>query len=298
MHTIRILQQLWRRRRFLAAVSVLAVLAGMAVMYKLPSLQSRSYDVGVATGSILLDTPNSQVVALAPKGFETLGVRANVLASLMVGGAVESAIAQQAGLHPNQLNGATDAATQGSVAFGGSLPVSSKAPSGPHAYILTTHTLTDLTNDPLPIIEFSAQAPNPAGALRLANATITGLREYLGTKAATEGIPEAGRLQITSLGVPQVTTQSDGPTALIAILAIILVFALGCAAIVGFPMLARSWRAAEALEEQEGDAAVADDFEVEPGAVRGDASETPVSAAGSNGAATGTSEDQLVAARG
>lgn len=265
MHTIKILRQLSLRRRLVAIMGVLAVLAGMAVMFKLPSLQKRSYDVGVATGQLLLDTPDSQVVALSPKGSDTLGVRANVIASLMVGGTVEAAIAQQAGLNPNQLGGTTDAATQGSAGFGGAIPVSSQPRSGQNAYILTTHTLIDQTNNPLPIIQFTTQGPNAAGALRLANATITGLQAYLNTKAAAEKIPEAGRLRITGMGTPQVTTESRGPTALIAILAATVVFVLGCAAIVGLPILARGWRAAAAIEEQESDGTLAPDDEVEPG---------------------------------
>ena len=254
------------------AVGLLALLTGIAVMYKLPSLQKRSYDVGVATGQLLIDTPDSQVVALAPKGLDTLGVRANLIASLMAAGAVQSAIAQQAGLHPGQLAATTDAATLGPVASGISSPVSATPSSRQDAYILTTHTLSDLSNDPLPIIQFTAQAPNPAAALRLANATITGLREYLNTKAATDQIPEAGRLRVSDTSVPQVTTQSRGPTAPMAILAAVLVFVVGCAAIVGFPVLARSWRAAEALKEPDEDpVALAPDYEEELGPTAGEA---------------------------
>jgi hypothetical protein len=307
MNAIKILRQLWHRWRLLAVVAAIAVLAGMAVMYKLPSLKSRSYDVSVATGQILLDTPNSQVVALSPKGSDTLGYRANLIASLMVGSTVESAIAQQAGLHPSQLSGTTDAAALAGT-YGGSPPVSSEVPSGPNAYILTTNTLTDLANDPLPIIEFSAQALNPAAAMRLANATIAGLRDYLATKAAAERIPDAGRVQINSVGVPQITTRSHGPTAMIALLAAILVLALGCAAIVGFPVLARSWRAAEAFEGHKGDAAAAADSDgaLQPalgvsqasrGSVRGAVAEVPAADALSNGAAAGMSEDRVVPGR-
>lgn len=272
MPTIKILRQLWLRRFLVAAVGVLAVFAGMMVMFKLPSLQQRSYDVGVATGQLLLDTPDSQVVALSPKGSDSLGVRANVIASLMVSGSVGAAIAQHAGLSPNQLGGTTDAATQGSATFGGATPVSSQPPSGRNAYMLTTHTLTDLTNDPLPIIQFTTQGPNAAGALRLASATISGLQAYLDTKAATEKIPEAGRLRITGMGSPQATTESRGPTAPIAILLAIVVFVLGCAAIVGVPMVARSWRAAKSFEDGEREPTLApDDLDLKPDEGHGNA---------------------------
>lgn len=310
MRSIKILRQLWRHKLLVVAVGLVATIAGMVVMFKLPSLQSRSYVVSVATGQILLDTPDSQVVAVSPKGSDTLGVRAGLIASLMVGGTVESAIAQHAGLSLSQLGGKTGAATQGPALLGGSSPVSSATPSGPDAYVLTTNTLTDNTNNPLPIIQFTAQAPNSAAALRLANATITGLREYLDSKAATERIPDAGRMRITGIGAPQVTTQTRGPTALVAILVVLFVFALGCAAIVGLPMLARSWRAAGAFEEQErdparapdgtlgldsilgGEATLAPDYDAGLDGVRNHAHESLVSAAGSNGSSTATSVDQ------
>ena len=91
MDTVTILRDLWRRRLLVVGVAIVAVLVGVAVMYKVsfpPKLESRKYEVGVATSSILVDTPNSQVVEVAPKGSDTLGVRANLLASLMTDGVI------------------------------------------------------------------------------------------------------------------------------------------------------------------------------------------------------------------
>ena len=50
-------------------------------------LKYSGYLVGVATTRVLIDTPSSQVVDVSPKGSDTLGVRANLIASLMVDGA-------------------------------------------------------------------------------------------------------------------------------------------------------------------------------------------------------------------
>jgi hypothetical protein len=297
MFTIKILHQLWNRRRLLAVAGLVAVLAGFAIMFQLPSLKPRSYTVGMATGQILLDTPDSQVVTLSPKGSESLGLRASVIASLMVGGEVESAIARQAGLKPSQLGGSTQAATEGSATFGSGTPVPARTPSGPDAYILTTQTLTDTTNNPLPIVAFTAEGPNAAAALRLANATITGLRNYLNTKAATERIPDAGRLQVTGVGVPQVTSESRGPTLPVAIIAVIMVFAVGCAAIVGFPMLRRSWRVAGELEKREGEPAIASDSAPGVGGLRAATPDADtVSPGGSSGTARLASDERLAPA--
>src|SRR5262245_43707122 len=111
MDTVTILRDLWRHRLLVAGVYLLAVLAGVAVLYKIsfpPKLEGRKYDVGVAQARILLDTPSSQVVDVAAKGSDSLGVRANLIASLMVDGNVEAAIARRAGLQPDTLIGMTD----------------------------------------------------------------------------------------------------------------------------------------------------------------------------------------------
>jgi flagellar basal body-associated protein FliL len=234
MDTVTILRELWRLRRFVIGVCLLALLAGTAVVYS-------KYEVGVATAQILVDTPNSQVVEVAPKGYDTTGVRANLLASLMVDGVVKSAIAARAGLQPNQLVGVDNAAVDPG-------PVSA-APVGPHAFVLTTQVPTDSVGDELPIIELDAQAPNSAEAARLANAAIAGLSDYLDSKAALQRVPDAARLQVTGLGVPQATTAAHGASIAVAIAVAIVVFLLGCAGILGVLALVRGWRAASAREQ-------------------------------------------------
>ena len=65
--------------------------------------EPRQYTVGVATARVLVDTPQSQVIKVDPKGSDTLGLRASVLANLMVEGEARAAIARRAGLKPRQL---------------------------------------------------------------------------------------------------------------------------------------------------------------------------------------------------
>jgi hypothetical protein len=252
MDTVTILRDLWRHRFLVVAVYLVALLVGMSVIYKIPSFESRNYQVGVATARILVDTPSSQVVEVAPKGSDTLGVRANLLASLMVDGVVKQAIARRAGLAPNKLIGVTDAATE---------PAPVSAPAGPGAFVLTTKVLTNNSGDQLPIIELDAQAPDRAAAARLASATIAGLRDYLDSRAALQQVPDADRLQVTGLGAPQATTEVRGPAKALAIAAVILVFALGCALILGVLALVRGWRAAAARERFDGDLLLEDDLD-------------------------------------
>ena len=249
MNTVTILRDLWSLRRVVATMALLAVVAGTAVMYKIsfpPDIQGRRYEVGIATARILVDTPSSQVVEVAPKGSDSLGVRANLLASLMVDGVVKSAITRRAQLPPSKLIGITDTESEPS-------PASTKPP-GRRALVLKTHVATNADGAQLPIIEVEAQAPDRATARRLGSAAIDGLRDYLDSKAAQQRIPNVDRLQLTGLGAPQVTTQGRGPTAVMAVAVAVIVFLLGCAWILGMLALSRAWRAATVREQLEADA--------------------------------------------
>ncbi len=244
MDTVTILRDLWRLRRAVVIVAMLALVAGTAVLYKIsfpPNLESRRYDVGHATARILVDTPSSQVVEVAPKGSDTLGVRANLLASLMVDGVVKSAIAHRAGLPPSDLVGISEAASE-------PVPVT-KAPSR-RDFVLTTRVLTNTGGDQLPIIEIEAQAPDRPGAARLGAAAIAGLRDYLDSKAARQQVPDADRLQVTGLGAPQADTEVRGPAPAIAVLVVLVVFGFGCLWMLIVLALVRNWRSASARDEE------------------------------------------------
>src|SRR4051794_15408554 len=95
------LRDLWRQRVLVAVFALVALIAGGLLAFR-PGLppESRQYRVGSATARILVDTPDSQVVALSPRGLPTLAARASLLASLMTEGDVKDAIAKSAGLRP------------------------------------------------------------------------------------------------------------------------------------------------------------------------------------------------------
>jgi hypothetical protein len=238
MELVTILRELWRLRLLVVVVALIALLAGLAVAFKLPSLESRKYEVGVATASVLVDTPNSQVVEVAPKGSDTLGVRANLIANLMAEGVVKSAIAQRAGIPPERLEGIAESA--GAPA--------EKPPSSADAYVLTMRVVSTFDGDRLPIIEIEAQAPDAPRAAKLAGAAVTGLRDYLDSKAASEEVPDADRLRVSGLGSPQARDVVRGPKSVFAVAAVLFVFALGCGTILGVLALVRGWRIAAEME--------------------------------------------------
>ena len=135
--TVTILRELWQRRIYVGVAAVVAILVGVMLAYRL-SLppESRQYDVGMASAHILVDTPQSQVVDVSPRGSGSLGTRANLLANLMTEGEVKAAIARRAGLRPNELLAGVDAGT--------GLPPDLAAAAGDRdSYLLTTHPETN-----------------------------------------------------------------------------------------------------------------------------------------------------------
>ena len=238
METVTILRDLWHKRLLVLVAFALAVLIGIALAYRIsfpPKLESRSYHVGVATARILIDTPSSQVVEVAPKGSDTLGTRAGLIASLMVDGTIKASIAYRAGLQPSQFDAISNSAAENTAA-----DTKPKARS----YGLTTTVVTNATGDELPIIEVGTQGPTATGAARLAEAAVTGLRDYLNSKAALQKVPDAKRLQVTGLGAPQARDVVRGLRKLIVLVATLFVFLLACGAIVLVSKLASAWHAA------------------------------------------------------
>jgi hypothetical protein len=112
--------------------------------------------------------------------------------------------------------------------------------------------ITNPDGEQLPIIETDVQAPDEASATKLANATITGLTDYLDKRAAADqDVDERRRLRVSGLGSAQATVAARGPGRAVAVAAAIVIFLAGCASILLVSALARSWRAAEVSEQAE-----------------------------------------------
>ena len=101
MEAITILRELWRLRYLVFLGAILALAIALMTAYRIslapPKLESRQYHVGVASARVLVDTPDSQVVDLNPKGADALSSRASLLANLMASSPVKTIIARDAG---------------------------------------------------------------------------------------------------------------------------------------------------------------------------------------------------------
>jgi hypothetical protein len=261
MEAVTILRELWRRRVLVALVAFAAVLVGFVLAYRVGfPPEPRKYEVGLATARVLVDTPQSQVIRVDPKGSDTLGLRASVLANLMVEGEAKDAIARRAGLKPKKLKAVSASATTVDESSSEPQPVSTAFPDDPDVHMIRTRVITNPDGEQLPIIETDVQAPNAASATKLANATVTGLTDYLDKRAAAdEDVDERRRLRVSGLGSAQATVAARGPGRAVAVAAAIVIFLAGCAIILLVSALARSWRAAEVSEQAETIDSVPDD---------------------------------------
>jgi capsular polysaccharide biosynthesis protein len=246
---VTILRTLWHRRVLVCLVALVAIVIGwmLAFTASFPP-KSRSYTVGMATTRILVDTPRSQVVAVNPRGSETLGARASVLANLMVEGEVKAAIARRAGLRPSRLRAATGSGG-GEPDKGAEEESTTEAPLGPKSYALKTNVVTSSDLVDLPIIQVQTQAPDAKRAMELANAAVAGLSDHLDSKAADEQVDDRRRLRVRGFGGGQASEVKRGPGGMVAVGAGIFVFLMGCAAILIVSALTRGWRVAAASEQ-------------------------------------------------
>jgi len=242
VETVTILRSLWRHRVAVCVVALLAILSGWMVAYRLSfPPERRAYSVGMASTSILIDTPKSQVVAVDPEGSDTLAARASVLSNLMVDGAIESVIAKRAALPPDKLIANTETAA-----------VANPEPLDASSHVVTTSLAQTSDMSELPIIRVRTQAPDVRQAIELANAAVAALGEYLDSKAVEETIPEGRRLRVRALGTAQGHLSMRGPGPMLAVAVAFFVLIAGCGLILAMTALIGTWRVAVAFEQDLG----------------------------------------------
>ena len=92
MEFLHLLRRLWRRRILLGA----GVLVAAATLVASGGTSPVTAQGGLASTSVALDTPRSQLVAAAPVGADTLAWRASLLAHLMATNASRMELAGRA----------------------------------------------------------------------------------------------------------------------------------------------------------------------------------------------------------
>jgi hypothetical protein len=250
MDAVAILRQLWRSRLVVALGLALALMVGMAVVYRIdprlpPTFESRQYSVGIASAAALVDSERSQVVDLGGGATRAdvavLSVRARLLANLLATSPLKDEIGARARVRPDWL-------IAHPPAEGG--PIATRTPEGPSATIPETDpravVLRLHVNETLPIITAEVVAPDAATAARVAGASVSVLRRHLQAVSAADRVPDARKLVVTKLGGARSATQTRGGGRLLGIALFCVLFAIWCVAIVLVTGLARAWRDAAA----------------------------------------------------
>src|ERR1044072_2639283 len=102
MDLIRILNELWDRRRWVIAAAVVSLLVGISTSFRLPSLEKRELLTGAASSQVLIDSETS-AIGDVERDPAPLATRAIVLAQYMSSAEARSGIAEQMGLSPTQI---------------------------------------------------------------------------------------------------------------------------------------------------------------------------------------------------
>jgi hypothetical protein len=237
------IRKLLRHKLAIAIGVLVAGAAGILSVYNLngTSLVAKTgVQHSTASTQVLVDAPSSALADLASQGAGTpLQSLATTLANFAPSQAVLNLIGPAAGLTGGQLY------AEGPVSQ--NLPRTVQEPTDLQRNIQISGEAApfrlQFNSDPnLPEIGIYAQAPTTAEAIRLANAAVTGLTEYLTQLQQAEKVSASNRVVLRPLG--QATGGVDAPSAskTLGLMAFLGVFVLWCAMILVGERLLATWR--------------------------------------------------------
>lgn len=235
------LQELWRLRLGVALSAVLAVVVVLTT--------GGPHEIATASTQVLVDTPRSKLTDLRANTYDlsSLTTRADLLGNVMVSEPVRSYIAARAGVPPNRI--------EATAPITANVPRALKEPGSEKraSDILSStdqYRLDIEANPTVPILGIYTQAPTPEGAQRLANAAVAGLRTYLAGVASRQGLGPTKQVRLQQLGPASGGVINGGVGTQVTVLTFLVVFVLGCCAVLLLDRVRRGWRLAA---RQEGD---------------------------------------------
>jgi hypothetical protein len=245
-HTLR---QLWRLRLAVVVIALLALLVAAATAYRVsvlpPSLESKSYEFGAASTTMMVDSTTSPVVNLEPL-FAPLVNRAGVYARLMTSAPVREYIGREIGVPGEAI--VAEGPPDGTVTRAAREPT-----PGERANAIRNegkfYRLDLRTQDDLPIVSVNAQARTADEAAALANAAITGFKKYAAALDRQQRVPEDQRVILRRLGEAQGGLVNSGVGKVVPMMTFVATFGLGLVLLLLTSSVARSWRVAAAEEQ-------------------------------------------------
>lgn len=239
--------------RLPVGVIVSVLLAAFAAVWSVadvslapPGLKPRAVDIATAQAQVVVDTPYSAVVDLRQSpDLDPMKNRAVLIGTLMASAAVRADIAHRAGVPPERLQiVAPRTPDQPRPA------AQSGEKQGPGDLFKSTDQfrLDVQANPTIPLLTIDAQAPSAEAAQKLANASVSGLGDYLGTLSTSEAAPHGTQIKLRQLGTAKGSVINHGVRLQVIIVVFSLVFALSCAAMVLIARVRRGWQLAVVAE--------------------------------------------------
>jgi hypothetical protein len=239
------IRQLWQRKLLVALVFALAIGASLLSAYRVsltpPELQKRALSVAAASSQILIDSPQSTLVAGADLGtFDALATRAKIYGQYLASPAARQEIADRADVSARSIStsGPFSAAT-GQNTYSSQ---TSEERSGELLQEGASNRLVFIAQEGVPILTVESQSADSDTAIALAEASFATLVHYVHSLEA-DGKPVRNGVTVRELGAPEGGTLGGSNNMILMVLAFLVVFGLGCAAILLVPTFAQRWRA-------------------------------------------------------
>jgi hypothetical protein len=252
MAFVEIIRRLWKHKVLVLGVFLVAVFAAIFSAYRITSggLEKRALSVAAASGQILVDNaerPNS-TKGIEAGEFEALETRAKIYAQYLAGYDAKLEIAKEAGISPKTLatTGPFSGGPNGEIYHSqGSTERTAELlgeGSGNHANFIA--------QEDVPIITVQTQSADTDTAVAIASASYDVLNRYIeslhdGTRPVTDSVV------VRQLGTPEGGEVGGNNNVMLMVLAFIVVFGLGCAAILIAPTFIERWHALSDAEWDE-----------------------------------------------
>lgn len=242
------IRQLWQRKLLVFLVLVLAVAAAIFSAYRVSSdgLEKRALSVAAASSQILVDSPESTLIQGAELAtFDALAARAKIYGQYLASLDARKEIARIAGVPVRSLttSGPFSAAT-GQISY---TSQSSEERAGELLQEGAVNRLVFTAQEGVPILTVDAQSADAETATALAAASFTTLKQYLHSLDA-DGTPVRKQVTVRQLGAPEGGELGGSNNLMLMALAFLVVFGLGCAAILLIPNFVQRWRTLDDIE--------------------------------------------------
>jgi hypothetical protein len=239
---VNVTRELLRHKRLLVASIIVAVLAAAATEYRLsplpPSAKARSLEYAAAQTQILVDVQRSPVADVA-KEFDPLVARAGVYAKLMTSAEVMDVIGKEAGV--------PGAAIIASAPVEANQPKAAKEPGTEQRGVQLLGEAVPLRlffadEEGQPIITISSQAPTAEQAVNLANAAVSGFKQYIERIQNREAVKQTRRVRLKQLGPATGGIVNEGASKAAMLMVFLATLTLCCLLILFVSSLRRGWR--------------------------------------------------------